>query len=177
MPTPLPPPLTAALAFVAERLDDAGVDWMLAGSCARALQGFAVEPRDLDIEVAPAHLGRAAAALGLTPRRHADPTAVSERATGPVAGVEVDLTAGLVVRGPGGVLPADHALARLFGRTARVGTRAVVVMPFEEQVARAVVRGDGDRLDRLAAEAPSADVLEGTYLALRLAAARSTAAR
>ena len=50
---------------MADRLSGARAEWLLAGSAGRALQGFAVRPDDLDLEVSPRGAGAAAAALGV----------------------------------------------------------------------------------------------------------------
>lgn len=168
---PLPPDLRAALATVADRLDAAGVEWLVTGGVARSLGGFDSTPRDLDLETPEPHTRRAAAALGLTADWCADAHARSLRATGPVAGVDVDVSGGLEIRGPGGCLPADYPLMRLLARAARVDGRTVRVAPIEEQIARAVVAGDDARLDRIAADAPPGYAPDGYYVSLRLSAA------
>src|SRR3954469_4692480 len=48
-------PWREALHEVAERLDEANIDWWLAGSAALAVRGVRVEPRDLDLVVSQAH--------------------------------------------------------------------------------------------------------------------------
>jgi hypothetical protein len=49
----VPAPWEAALELVAERLSGS-VDWWLSGSATLALQGYGVEPRDLDLVVGDA---------------------------------------------------------------------------------------------------------------------------
>jgi hypothetical protein len=70
----------AGLVAVADRLARADVEWLLAGSAGRALQGFAVRPADLDLEASPRHAAAAAAALGVELRREAGPGRESTRA-------------------------------------------------------------------------------------------------
>jgi hypothetical protein len=53
-------PWSQALHDAAERLDDANIDWWLAGSAALAVRGLQVEPRDLDLVVAESDAGRTA---------------------------------------------------------------------------------------------------------------------
>ena len=171
MPSSLPPALQHALIALAARLDAAGVDWVIAGSAARALAGFAVIPRDLDVELDEADVPRAAAAVGLEAGRAIDERGGSLRAVGQFAAQEVDLTGGLTLRGPGGVLAADFPLVRRFTRPINVAGHEVPVAPVEEQIARATVLGDAGRLDRIAREAPPGYARDETYLALRLAAA------
>jgi hypothetical protein len=44
-----PAPWDAALSFLLERVDGAGIDWWLTGSGALAVRGLAVTPRDVDL--------------------------------------------------------------------------------------------------------------------------------
>ncbi len=174
LPSPLSAVLTAALRQIAEALGSAGIDWLVAGGTARALSGFATTPNDLDIEVASADMDAAAAALGLSVTDARDATARSRRATGSVAGVDVDLTAGLVLTGPGGVLPPDFDLMTAFATTVDVGGRAVPVMPVEEQIVRILVTGDEERRPRFVREAPDGFVARDDYVSARLGSARAT---
>lgn len=175
MPSPLPPELERALIALAARLDEVGVDWLIAGSTARALLGFAVTPRDLDIELPEGDVPRAAAAIGIDAGRSTDDRASSVRANGRFAGHEVDLIGGLKLRGPTGVLEADFALQRLSARTVTIGGRTLSVTPVEEQIARARLLADSERLERIAREAPAGFDPDAAYLSARLAAV--TAAR
>jgi hypothetical protein len=175
MPPSLPSELERALVALAARLDDIGVDWLVAGSTARALLGFGVIPRDVDIELPVGDVPRAAAALGLDAGRSTDGRASSVRACGRFAGHEVDLTGGLELHGPTGTLTADFPLLRRSARLVAIGGRAVAVAPVEEQIARATLLADSHRLQRLAREAPPGFVPDAAYLSVRLAAA--TAAR
>lgn len=175
MPSSLPPELERALIALAARLDSVGVDWLVAGSTARALLGFGVTPRDLDIELLEADVPRAAAALEIDTGRSTDERASSVRAGGRFAGHEVDLTGGLELRGPTGTLAADFPLLCRSARPVPIGGRTVAVAPVEEQIARAAVLADSDRLERIAREAPAGFVPDAAYLSARLAAA--TAAR
>ena len=95
----------------------------------------------------------------------------SLRAVGRFVDHDVDLTGGLTVCGPGGVLAHDFPLLRRVARSINVAGHAVPVAPLEEQIARATVLADAGRLERIAREAPSAYTRDETYLALRLAAA------
>jgi hypothetical protein len=175
VPSALPPELERALIALAARLDEVGVDWLLAGSTARALLGFDVTPRDIDVELSAVDVARTAAAIGFDVGPSTDEYASSVRARGRFAGHEVDLTGGLTLRGPAGALAADFALLRRSARPVPVGARSVAVAPVEEQIARATVIADSERLDRISREAPAGFVPDSAYLSARLAAA--TAAR
>ena len=142
---------------VAESLDAAAIDWVVGGSTARALLGFAATPRDLDLEVAEEATHAAASAIGLAAHRDEDPHVTSMRAQGTRGSVEIDLIGGLTCHGPGGNLHADYALLRLFSKTVLLAEHTVWVAPVEEQIARAIVAGTGDRLDRIARERPAGD--------------------
>jgi hypothetical protein len=174
-PPRLPPRTAAALGAALARLERHGVEALVAGSAGRALLGFAVRPRDLDLEVAAEDAGRAAAALGLLARDGDDGHAASTRARGRVAGVDVDLTAGLVVRGPLGRLPPDHAAMRRLARPVPVGPATAWVAPVEEQIVRAIVAGDEGRRLQIASEAPHGFRPDEDYVDARLSAARSAA--
>jgi len=120
-------------------------------------------------------VSRAAAAVGIDVGPSTDERASSIRARGRFAGHEVDLTGGLTLRGPAGALAADFALLRRSAWRVPIGGRTVGVAPVEEQIARATVLADSERLDRIAREAPAGFVPDAAYLSVRLAAA--TAAR
>ena len=156
---------------MAERLDAAAIDWVVGGSTARALLGFAVTPRDLDLEVAEAATHAAASAIGLAAHRDEDPHVTSMRAQGTWGGVEIDLIGGLTFHGPGGNLHADYALLRRFSKAVLLGDRTIWVAPVEEQIARSAVAGTSERLDRIASERPADYVVDDVYLSLRLASA------
>ncbi len=171
MPFSLPPQLATALIALAERLDGAATDWVVGGSTARALLGFSVIPDDLDVEVAEDAMQTAAAAVGLVARYEADDQISSLRAQGAWCDVAVDISGGLTHHGAGGHLHADFPLLRRFAKPIEVGRCTVWAMPIEEQIARAVVAGAADRLDRIADERPSDYVVDDVYLSLRLASA------
>jgi hypothetical protein len=166
---PLPPRALAALAAVSARLERAGVEWLLTGSAARALAGFSRRPADLDLECAAADALAAAAALGLVLALDRGGGGRSLRAAGEIRGVGVDLSADLALAGAGGRLAPDFALQRAFAGEALVAGRRIPLAPVEEALARALVRGDGERLARLAAEAPAGLLLRMDYLGRRLA--------
>jgi hypothetical protein len=88
--------------------------------------------------------------------------------------VSLDISGGLTFHGPGGNLHADFPLLRLFAKPIAVNGRTVSVMPVEEQIARSVVMGAADRLDRIADERPADFVVDDVYLSLRLAAASAS---
>lgn len=163
---PLPPRILAALLAAAHRLDGAGVEWLVAGGAGRALQGAHARPRDLDLEVEPGRAADAAAALGLELADDADHHVRSRRAVGTLAGVEVDLTTRLAVRGDGGGLEPDWEMQRRWARTVTVAGRAIATAPTEETLARALVRGDWARLAKVAAGGGPAP--RAAYLAERL---------
>lgn len=175
MPSSLPPGVERALIALAAQLDGAGVDWLVAGSTARALLGFRVTPRDLDIELPEADVLRAAAALEIDAGRSTDERSSSLRAGGRFGGYEVDLTGGLELHGPAGTLVADFPFLCRSARRVPIGGGTVAVMPVEEQIARATVLADAERLELIAREAPPGFVSDRSYLSARLAAA--TAAR
>ncbi len=153
---------------------DRGVDWVVAGSTGRALAGFAVTPRDLDVEVDEGSVHRAAAAAGLRAAREADASIASVRARGTWHGVELDVSGGLTLHGPGGSLAPDFALLRGSAKPVDVGGRTVWVAPVEEQIARSLVAGDERQLDRIAEERPGGFEVDDLYLAARLAAASAS---
>jgi hypothetical protein len=159
------------LIALAEQLDAAAIDWVVGGSTARALQGFAATPRDLDLEVAEDATHAAASAIGLAAHRDEDPNVTSTRAQGTWGGVEIDLIGGLTLHGPGGHLHADYPLLRLFSKAVPLRERTIWVAPVEEQIARSIVAGAGDRLDRIANERPAGYIVDDVYLSLRLASA------
>ena len=180
MPQPLPPRAHAALLAVACRLDAAGVRWLLAGSAGRALLGHRVRPADIDLEVPLPDAGAAGEALGLAMVAAAGRGRTSLRGSVSIAGIEVDVTAGLRVEGPHLVLaPDDHA--QLSGCTlARLSDRPVRVAPVEEAMARALVLGDWAVLAKLLPPVGSdRDLpgLRGDYVARRLSSATTRATR
>lgn len=170
----LPPPrILAALVAVSARLDDAGVPWLLTGGTARALLGSTRRPSDLDLEVDAADAVRAAHALGVEARRDDDGTVGSLRATGRIAGVDVDVSAGITVRGPAGVLTPDWPRQMRAASTARVAGRDVRLAPVEEMLARALVREDAAKARRQLDHALPAP--RAAYVAARLRAVTSSA--
>ena len=167
---PLPPRTLAALVAVADRLDRAGVPWLLAGGAGRALQGAAHRPADIDVEVSAEHADVAARALGFALTRDSGGGMTSLRAGGAIADTWVDLSAGIAVTGR---LEADWALQWAWAVPCSAGGRTVMAAPVEEALARAIVRGDWARIARLAAGGgppPRPD-----YLARRLSSAISNA--
>jgi hypothetical protein len=170
----------AALIAVADRLDGAGAEWLLAGSAARCLQGLAMRPRDVDLEVSAATAEAAAAALGAVLREERGGGRRSRRARARLAGVEVDLTCDLEIDGPGGLLAPDFARQRRWARRALVAGRTIALAPPEEALARAVALRDRRAVARLAAEASAAQApppLRRAYLAGRVSPASARAAR
>jgi hypothetical protein len=167
------PRILAALVAVSARLDDAAVPWLLTGGTARALLGSRRPPADLDLEVDDSEVARAARALGLGVRRDGGGGVTSMRATGRFAGVGVDLSAGITVRGPAGVLTPDWPRQMSFASGVRVAGRDVRLAPVEEMLARALVREDAARAGRLLD--PDLPPPRVAYLAARLCAAISSA--
>ena len=157
---------------MAARLDRATVPWRLGGGTGRLLLGLPGRPTDIDIEVAARDAVRAAALLGLP---HPAPTDgggwSSLRSQGWLAGVDVDLSGGLRVEGPGGVLLADDA------RTAVVpfGAGTIRVEAPGEALARAVVAGDAAREQRARHLLPDDPAEALAYAELRIATAASAA--
>ena len=170
----LPPPIAAAAVALAMTCREHGIEWVATGGVARALQGFDTTPGDLDVEVDEAACVRAAAALGLEARSAGGGTVTSVRAVGSWHGVALDMSGGVTVHGPGGHLHADFAVMRAFARRVVVDGQEIWAAPVEEQIARALVAGDGARLDRIADERPSDFTLDDFYLAVRLAAASAS---
>jgi hypothetical protein len=175
MPSSLPPEVERALIALAAQLDGVGVCWLVAGSTARALLGFGGAPRNIDIELPETDVLRAAAALEIDAGRSTNERSRSLRAGGRFAGYEVDLTGGLELHGPAGTLTADFPFLCRSALRVPIGRVTVAVMPVEEQIARATVLADAERLERITREAPPGFVPDGAYLAARLAA--DTAAR
>jgi hypothetical protein len=170
----LPPDLEAALAALADRFEERDVEWVVTGGVARALAGFSTTPGDLDVEVDEAAAHRAAAAAGLRAARETAGAASSIRGRGAWHGIDLDVTGGLALHGPGGHLHADFPLMRAFATPSEVAGRTVWAAPVEEQIARAVVAGDERRLDRIADERPRGFAVDGFYLSVRLAAASAS---
>jgi len=170
----LPPPrILAALVAVSTRLDAAGVPWLLTGGSARALLGAARRPADLDLEVDAPDIARAARTLGLEARPDSGGGVDSLRATGRIAGVGVDLSAGITVTGPAGRLSPDWPLQLRFASRLGVAGRRVRVAPVEEMLARALLREDAAKARRLLD--PALPPPRATYVAARLSAAISSA--
>lgn len=178
MTASLAPRPLAALVALADRLAHDGVSWLLAGSAGRALLGYDVRPRDIDIEVAPGDAETASRRLGAPLVTAEGAGRVSRRATLWIAGIEVDVTCGLEVTGPTHRLPPDFALQREWSHELTVCGRPVRVAPVEETIARAVVLDDGRRLATIAAQVTGAAVpARPDYVELRLSSAIERAAR
>ncbi|MFZ4754786.1 MAG: hypothetical protein ACOYL4_02105 [Miltoncostaeaceae bacterium] len=157
---------------MAARLHAAGVTWRLAGSAGRLLLGGSDRPGDVDVEVAACDAAAAANALGLPiPGPVQGGGWSSHRSEGMVDGVTVDLSAGLEVHGPGGVLRADDAATVA---TPLGGGWVQVVAP-GESVARAVVAGDVARERRARADLPADAAAALAYAESRITAAASAA--
>lgn len=164
--------MLAVVRAVALRLDDAGVQWLLAGGAARLLRGHPVRPRDVDVEVREQDAERAARALGLPPPAIAEGGGWrSLRSEGLLAGVPIDLSGGITVTGPGGTLHGPDPVTVTPGVT-------VTLLPDGEALARAVVCGDEDRRVRAEAALPADAAARAAALAYaesRIAAAASAA--
>lgn len=173
----LSPRQLAALAAIADRLARGGVAWLVAGSAGRALVGYDVRPADLDLEVGAEGADAAADLLGAPLAGTSGAGRASRRGSAVIAGVEVDLTCDLSVRGAAGALAPDFALQLAWSHPVRVCGRPIRVAPVEETLARALVLGDAARLARVAAEGRGgAAPIRPGYLSLRLSAASSSAA-
>ena len=175
-----PPRQIAALCAAADALERAGVRWVLAGSLGRALLGCAVRPRDVDLELDPDGAGAGAAAMGAALAAAQGGGRSSRRASVHRAGVEVDITSGLAVEGPGASLAPAFAMQWEWSHPAVVAGRAVRVAPLEEGVCRAIALGDWAGVAKIAAQAataPGGGRLSAAYVAERLASASSRAAR
>ena len=170
--------MLAVVRAVALRLDDAGVQWLLAGGAARLLRGHPVRPRDVDVEVREQDAERAARALGLPPPAIAEGGGWrSLRSEGLLAGVPIDLSGGITVTGPGGTLSGPDPVTVTHGVTVTPGV-TVALLPDGEALARAVVCGDEDRRGRADAALPADAAARAAALAYaesRVAAAASAA--
>jgi hypothetical protein len=169
------PRALAALAAVAARLEAAGVEWLLAGSAGRRLLGFSARPRDIDLETSEDRADAGAAALGLRLRHDDAGGRSSWRARGTLAGMPVDLTAGLRIEGPGGVLEPDFGAQRTWACAREVAGWRILAAPAEEALARALVAADWAVVERFVAAAPAGWAPRPAYLALRLASAARAA--
>jgi hypothetical protein len=158
---------------VSTRLDTAGVPWLLTGGTARALLGATRRPSDLDLEVDTADIARAARALGMRAHHDRGGGVASTRARGRIAGVEVDLSAGVTVAGPAGTLCPDWPLQLRFASPVDLAGRRVRAAPVEEMLARALVREDAEKARRLLD--PGLPPPRSAYVAARLSAAISSA--
>jgi hypothetical protein len=145
----LPPRIAAALAELARRLGSADVEWMLAGSAARALAGATADPRDLDIEIAAGDADRAAAVLGCVLAVDQGHGWRSLRGRCVLDGVEVDVSAGVTVLGSEWGLEPDEATVRAWSRSVAVGGYVITLAPPEEQIVRALVAGDWARIAKI----------------------------
>ncbi|MCU0308890.1 MAG: hypothetical protein MUE51_14210 [Thermoleophilia bacterium] len=143
---------------------------LVAGSTGRALLGWDVRPRDVDLEVDGPHAAHAGEALGAPLHREAGAGWSSLRARVVIDGVEVDCSAAVAVVGPVLALAPDAAqwAAAVDVRLAGVAIR---VAPPEEMLARALAAGDWGRAARIAAGAPAGRPVDAAYVARRLAAA------
>ena len=167
--------MLVALAIVAQRLEVAGVEWLLAGSAARRLVGFTARPRDLDLEAGEDGAEAGARALGFELRYDTGDGRASWRARGDVAGVPVDLTGELRVEGPGGRLEPDFGLQRTWADAVEAAGHRLLLAPPEETVARALVAADWDLMARIGAAAPPGWAPRPAYLGMRLVAAARAA--
>ncbi len=138
------------------------------------LRGERVRPGDVDVEVATADGAGAARTLGLpAPSPHDGRGGWSLRTGGEVNGVRVDLSAGLVITGPGGTLHAGDAPVDRVPGTG--GRDAIPLVPMGEALARAIVTGSGTR--RVAALAALPDEPVARADAIAYAESRAAAAR
>ena len=177
MTASLAPRPLAALAALADLLGRDGAAWLLGGSAGRALLGYRVRPRDVDIEIAPGDAEALARRLRAPLAAAAGGGRASRRATLWLAGVEVDVTCDLAVTGASHHLAPDYPLQREWSHEVTVCGRTVRVAPVEETIARAVVLGDWDRLARIVSEVTAdATPIRPDYVELRLSSATSSAA-
>jgi hypothetical protein len=175
----------SAVAAVAARLDATGIRWQLAGSAGQLLRGERVRPGDVDVEVHAHDAVGAARALGLPgPRYAAGGGWSSWRTGGLIAGVPVDLSGGLEVRGKPAAsgAPAPGVLVAMDADTVpvRVGSGLVRVISPGEALARALVAGDAGRTAKARASLPGEGTARAAALAYcdaRRAAAAASAAR
>lgn len=171
--TLLPPRLAAVTVAVAHLLAPTGAVWWIAAGAALRMSGGAHRPTDLDIECPPADIGAVCAALGMTPRWEQGERIGSLRARGRLAGIDVDVSAGLTVHGPHGELPPDDALLVEWCTPGRAGGHPVLIAPPEEALVRWLAAGYWRRVARLAAAAPAAPRLD--YVLRRLSSSRAIA--
>lgn len=153
---------------IALRLRAAGIPWRLTGSAALLMRGLHVRPADIDIEVAAADTAGAAHALGLpAPARQSGGGWSSERAVGRLAGVDIDLSGGLAVTGPGGTLHAIDAPVEAAGD--------LPLCPVGEALARAMVAGSDARRAKAVAALPDDPELRSQAVAYAESRAASAA--
>lgn len=144
---------------------------MLAGSAAQALAGATVAPRDLDIEIAAIDADRVAGALGCVLAAESGNGWSSLRGRCALEGVEVDVSAGVTVRGPEWGLESDDRMARAWSRSVAVGGYLITLAPPEEQLVRALIAGDWARIAKVSdGRGPPP---RPAYVFRRLAAARA----
>lgn len=160
----IPPKVQAALTAVALRLDRAGVRWLVAGSTARALMGFAVRPVDLDIEVATSDADLAASTLAVTLSGDEGGGWTSRRGATRIAGVNVDISAGVTA----GSLASDDETLFAASVPGRVGNRQILVLSVEEQLCRAMAAGAWDRVAKVTTGVPTGLQLDLGKISRRL---------
>jgi hypothetical protein len=174
---PSPAQVLAVVTAVAARLDTLNLPWHLAGSTGRLLLGLPARPGDIDLEVRAADAAAVAEILGLPePAAQSGGGWSSHRASGALAGVPLDLSAGLEVEGPGGMLRAMDAETV----PCRLGTATIHVVAPGEALARAMVAGDAERIAKAAGAMPADEALVTEamrYAESRRATAAASAAR
>ena len=160
----IPPRVQAALWAVAVRLDRAGVRWLVAGSTARALMGFAVRPVDLDIEVATSDADLAASTLAVTLARDDGGGWTSRRGATTIAGVSVDLSSAVTA----GSLASDDETLFTASVPVGAGARQLLVLSVEEQLCRAMAAGAWGRVAKITTGVPAGLQLDLGQISRRL---------
>jgi hypothetical protein len=158
----------AVVRAIALRLRAAGIPWRLTGSAALLMRGLHVRPADIDIEVAAADTAGAAHALGLpAPAHQSGGGWSSARAVGRLGSVDIDLSGGLIVTGPGGTLHAMDAPVE--------AADGLLLCPIGEALARATVAGSDARRAKAVAALPDDPELRSQAVAYAESRAASAA--
>lgn len=120
----------------------------MTGGVAAAFHGLDRRPGDVDAECALADADAVAAALGVVMRTDDDGVVCSLRGGLRIAGVDVDMSAGLAVAGPGGRVEPDDPAVWAAAREVWWAGGPLRVAPPGECLARALARGDAARIAR-----------------------------
>lgn len=129
----------------------------MTGGVAAAFHGLDRRPGDVDAECVVADAAAVARALGIAMRTDEDGVVRSLRGGLVIAGVGVDVSAGLAIGGPGGRVEPDDDAVWAATREVWWAGGSLRVAPPGESLARALARGDAGRVARARAVAGPAD--------------------